>query len=297
LQTCLFPDLNTQRAHQPVNVASVPQRSPFRYPGGKTWFVPQFRHWMALHRHKPKILLEPFAGGGSIGLCAAFENIVEQVVMVELDPDVAAVWHTVTGKDNNWLVQRVLDFDLTTENVSTVLSQQAFSTKERAFQTILKNRTFHGGILAAGSGLLKHGENGKGIKSRWYPETLAKRMLQIAHHIHKISFIEGNGIEFIQKYQTNQDCSMFIDPPYTAGGKKAGKRLYTHHSLDHNELFDLCANLEGLFLMTYDNAAEIQKMADLRGFRSQEISMKNTHHACMTELIIGKSSDPLFLAH
>ena len=26
-----------------VNVASVPQRSPFRYPGGKTWLVPQVR--------------------------------------------------------------------------------------------------------------------------------------------------------------------------------------------------------------------------------------------------------------
>ena len=23
-----------------VNVASVPQRSPFRYPGGKTWLIP-----------------------------------------------------------------------------------------------------------------------------------------------------------------------------------------------------------------------------------------------------------------
>jgi DNA adenine methylase len=26
-----------------VNVASVPQRSPFRYPGGKTWLVPIVR--------------------------------------------------------------------------------------------------------------------------------------------------------------------------------------------------------------------------------------------------------------
>ena len=25
---------------EPVNVASVPHRSPFRYPGGKTWLVP-----------------------------------------------------------------------------------------------------------------------------------------------------------------------------------------------------------------------------------------------------------------
>jgi len=31
---------------KPTNVASVPQRSPFRYPGGKTWLVPKFRQWM-----------------------------------------------------------------------------------------------------------------------------------------------------------------------------------------------------------------------------------------------------------
>jgi DNA adenine methylase len=34
-----------------VNVASVPQRSPFRYPGGKTWLVPRVRRWLLdLHR-------------------------------------------------------------------------------------------------------------------------------------------------------------------------------------------------------------------------------------------------------
>jgi len=41
-QTMLFPG----GVQKPVNVASVPQRSPFRYPGGKTWFVPTFRRWM-----------------------------------------------------------------------------------------------------------------------------------------------------------------------------------------------------------------------------------------------------------
>jgi hypothetical protein len=32
---------------EPVNVASVPQRSPFRYPGGKTWLIPYIRSWLA----------------------------------------------------------------------------------------------------------------------------------------------------------------------------------------------------------------------------------------------------------
>ena len=32
--------------HQIVNVASVPHRSPFRYPGGKTWLAPRVRQWL-----------------------------------------------------------------------------------------------------------------------------------------------------------------------------------------------------------------------------------------------------------
>lgn len=61
---------------KPVNVASVPQRSPFRYPGGKTWFVPTFRRWMQSLDYKPELLIEPFGGGGIISLTALFENWV-----------------------------------------------------------------------------------------------------------------------------------------------------------------------------------------------------------------------------
>ena len=29
-----------------INVASVPQRSPFRYPGDKTWLIPTVLQWL-----------------------------------------------------------------------------------------------------------------------------------------------------------------------------------------------------------------------------------------------------------
>src|SRR6058998_3882107 len=45
---------------EPVNVASVPQRSPFRYPGGKTWLVPYIRSWLGHKRQCPSVLVEPF---------------------------------------------------------------------------------------------------------------------------------------------------------------------------------------------------------------------------------------------
>ena len=42
MQKLLFSD--KEEPLKAVNVASVPQRSPFRYPGGKTWFIPRREH-------------------------------------------------------------------------------------------------------------------------------------------------------------------------------------------------------------------------------------------------------------
>jgi DNA adenine methylase len=137
---------------------------------------------------------------------------------------------------------------------------------------------------------LKYGENGKGIKSRWYAQTLYKRIQNIKHVRDKITFIQDDGIETIKKYAVQESAVFFIDPPYTAGknGKRAGTRLYTHNELDHEELFAQAENITGDFLMTYDNADEVIQMAKRHGFAERTISMMNTHHATMQELVIGR---------
>ncbi|MFA5353882.1 MAG: DNA adenine methylase [Thermodesulfovibrionales bacterium] len=288
-QSLLFPETAEPiRLPKPVNVSSVPQRSPFRYPGGKTWFVPTFRCWVSSIYPKPDILVEPFAGGGIISLTALFENLAQRAVMIELDDEIAAVWESIVGGEAEWLANRIVSFDLTRESVSTEIQKRPTSEREKAFQTILKNRTFHGGILAEGSGLLKHGENGKGIKSRWYPATIAKRLLNLNHITDRIDFRCDDGLKVIQEFADRHDAIFFIDPPYTAGGKKAGKRLYKHYELDHERLFAICEALKGDFLMTYDNAEEVKEMARSHGFQMRLIPMNNTHHATMEELVIGR---------
>jgi len=288
-QQSLFPKLCEDTAFpKPVNVASVPQRSPFRYPGGKTWFVPTFRDWIKNHYPKPEILIEPFAGGGIISLTALFEEFVSRVVMVEIDEEIAAVWQSVVDGHAEWIAKRILSFELTKESVIDEISRTNVDLREKAFQTILKNRTFHGGILAEGSGFLKYGENGKGIRSRWYPATLSKRFSNLKLVADRILFYKDDGLEVIQKYSRRQDVVFFIDPPYTAGGKRAGKRLYRHFTLDHERLFTLCESVKGDFLMTYDNADEVKMMARNHGFQMRLIPMTNTHHATMQELVIGK---------
>ena len=280
------PGLNLLGA--PINVASVPQRSPFRYPGGKTWFVPAFRRWMSQLGKRPSLLVEPFAGGATISLAAICENLVEHAVLIELDPDVAAVWQTVAKGDGLELAQKILAFDLTVENVKLALQAPSENNLEMAFKTILKNRTFHGGILAAGSGLIKSGEAGKGIASRWYPETLARRFHALHTVRHRLTVLCGDSLALSSAYAHDVQAVFFVDPPYTAGGKKAGKRLYTFSEIDHGALFNLCAQLGGDFVMTYDNATEVHTLADIQGFDTRLIAMKNTHHAQMSELVIGR---------
>jgi DNA adenine methylase len=272
-----------------VNVASVPQRSPFRYPGGKTWLVPRVREWL---KSPPAKLIEPFAGGGIIGLTVAAERLANHVTMVELDEQVAAVWETIINNgEAEWLADRIVNFELSPENLKRTLARKTTSVRDRAFQTILKNRTFHGGILAPGSAPLKHGENGKGIKSRWYAETLKRRILDITSFSSRITFIKGDGLAVIKKHAERADAVFFIDPPYTAAGKKSGRRLYTHSDVDHEELFRIMSTVKGDFLMTYDNADGVRELARKHNFDMKLISMKNTHHAKMTELLIARNLD------
>jgi DNA adenine methylase len=271
-----------------VNVASVPQRSPFRYPGGKTWLVPTIRHWLNSLDKKPTKFIEPFAGGGIISLTVAFEDLAKKVVMVELDEQVAAVWKTIFKGDVDWLIKEILDFDLNYESVEFIISQKTRKREHIAFQTILKNRIYHGGIMAHGSGMIKYGENGKGIASRWYPQTLARRIGEMKKIRDKLLFMKADGFEIIKKFINNENTAFYLDPPYTADGKKAGTRLYNYYEVDHDLLFSLCSKIKGRFLMTYDISDKVVALAKKHHFQVLPIAMKNTHHMKMTELLISK---------
>jgi len=266
--------------------------SPFRYPGGKTWLVPLICRWLHNMEPRPAEFIEPFAGGGIVGLNVAFRRLADHVILVELDEDVAAVWKMITGKGARRLADRIATFDFAPNSVNEVLSEIPSNLEERAFRTILRNRVNRAGILASGAGMLKNGENGKGVKSRWYPETLKKRILEIDKMRERITFIEGDGVEVLRQ-NTNRgpEIMFFIDPPYTVGGKQAGRRLYKHHELDHEGLFRVVSTLTGDFLMTYSDDEGVRELARRYDFDIQEIAMRSSHHVTMTELLIGRDLD------
>lgn len=286
-QTELFLPTATidKQAAKVVNVASVPQRSPFRYAGGKTWLIPRVRSWLSEYGGPDKELIEPFAGGGIVSLTAACEDLVGHVTMVEKDEGVAAVWRLIFDGGAEWLANKIVEFELTPETARAAIDNAEESLEARAFATIVKNRVNRGGILADGASFIKRGENGKGITSRWYPETLKKRILALDQVKNKVTFIEGDALDVCKENLKRDEAVYFIDPPYI----KAGRRLYRYSVIDHEALFDISEKLKGDFLMTYNNLDEVRKMALQRNFSMRPVAMKNTHHAEKKELLLGRN--------
>jgi len=270
--------------------AKLPRKgflSPFRYPGGKSWFVKTALKWLSTQSTRPKILVEPFAGGACIALASVAHNAVSHATFSEIDPDVAATWETILHGEANWLANKITSFRISRKTVKKVLARNPTTRRQRAFRCLLKNRTSRGGVITKGAGLIRKGEDGNGLSSRWYPDTLAMRIIDISALKSKLSFNHVDGFDIIRKYIRRKQAVFFVDPPYT----KAASRLYSHWKIDHEKLFATLSRAKGATLMTYDDTDEIRKLAKKYGFSFKRISMHTTHHENKRELMICKSFD------
>jgi len=259
--------------------------SPFRYPGGKSWFVKLARQWLKDQPKPPSVLIEPFGGGAGISLIAVNEGLVEEAVFAEIDQDVAATWETMLNGHATWLANEIMAFRVSRKRVEMKLKETPSTVHERAFRCLLKNRTARGGVLSEGAGLIRRGEDGKGLRSRWYPETLVNRIEIISGLKNRLHFRQGDGFAVINEHLQRADTVFFVDPPYT----QAARRLYRHWSIDHEKLFKLMHNAKGDVLMTYDDTREVRTWAKHYGFQVHRISMRTTHHQNKRELMISRA--------
>jgi len=231
--------------------------------------------------------VECFAGGANVTLMAVSENLAKKATMIEIDPDVASVWEAMLNGKAGWLSNKVETFRPTRRNVLAQLKICPRTVHTRAWKTLLRNRMSYGGILASGSGLLRRGQDDMGIKSRWYPETLASRIAWVNRIRRRITFIQGDGLAWIEAYKPqseSESVAFFLDPPYS----NIGERLYTYGRVDQKRLFCAAAKLPGRVLMTYHDSSEIRDLAQQFGFGLREVEMFSRQNTAKTELLVSK---------
>ena len=263
--------------------------SPFRYPGGKSALRPKIIGWIRSLGYRPRYFIEPFAGGSSVGLAVAELDLADHITLVEIDPDVAAVWAVILDGDAYGLADRVRKFVLTKESAHKTLKSNDLDPVSRAFRCLLLNRISRGGIIAPGAGWLNYGEGGKGIRSRWYPETLAKRIESIHALRRKVSFVQGDGLEVLRDFSSTPLAVAFVDPPYIAKGRGAGLRLYSCHGVDSEKVFEIARSFSGPMIITYHRSEIVRREAIAAGIECHTVTMHTAHTVSKRQLILYKS--------
>ncbi len=256
-----------------------------RYPGGKRWLSPHvsflafvFGRYINLTyldgkrdriHLKPKFLLEPFAGGGVVGLSLLNNNLIERLLLVEKDARVAAFWRAALSDSR--FADRVERFRCTRNNVEAVCAKP---DHDPAFWTLVKNRCAVGGNLTGG--LMKD------VSCRWNGKVHAAALRQIRKLSTRIQFVEGDGVQSLRDHADDPNAAAFVDPPYVA----AGRGLYRLWDVDHTAIFDVLARWKGFWLMSYDNAPEIRRLLKKHRFVYREAPMRTNKGKVKKELIM-----------
>ena len=266
-----------------ANVSRVPQRSPLRYPEGKTWLIPHIRWWLGSLPSRPQVLVEPFLGGGVVSLTAVAEGLVERAIMVEIDREVAAFWHAAVNHGEE-LAEKVLSFTPTRESILALADPLPEGLVDRGFRALVLNRTQRNGIIAPGASLMRRGDNDRGVAHRWYPETLARRIRGIGGMSERLVFCESDAQRLLEAVGgvAGDRAAVFADPPY----EHTGKRLYAHGEIDHPRLFKSLAESGVEFLATYNYSEGVMGWARHHGFHLSQVDMKGGRHHRIPELLV-----------
>ena len=257
--------------------------SVFRYPGGKTWFVPIFGRWLSTLPNAPIRIVEPFVGGGVVTLNALHKGWVASALIAEIDPRVCAVWRTILT-DHVAFKSMIRAFDPTQETVAELLASNPRSTLELAFAALVENRTKYGGIMRDEVRTLKVGYGGKGVRSCWYVDTLCARVDAIHALRDRLTLVEGDGIDVVRA--SREDDCLFVDPPYSLGKSSPAAKLYRHHALDHDALFNALNVIRTPFLATYNDGDSVRALVERHGFDLSHVGMYTTKQVRKSELIV-----------
>lgn len=250
--------------------------SPLRYPGSKRRFASYVAETLKANDYKPKLLVEPFAGGLSVALQMLADNLVEQIGIGESDPLVASFWQCVFF-DTDWLIEAIQSLEVSIGQWHYYKTFIPITVRERALTCLFLNRTSFSGILNQAAGPIGGIEQASAyaVGCRFTKSTIIKRILQASSYKERVAFIHND------KWQNTiahslaigfkpKDIFCYLDPPFY---NKASK-LYRHffEDADHLMLREALRRQKYKWLLSYDAADEIKQLySDRRMFPTQHI--------------------------
>lgn len=235
--------------------------SPLRYPGGKRKLAPYIAEAIRMNSLRPRLFVEPFAGGASVSLYLLEQGLVDQIALGEKDELVAAFWKTVFF-DHEWLVEQMETIRPSLQLWNEFRHSDPRNDRQRALKCLFLNRTSFSGILNDTAGPLggRTQASRYPIGCRFYPQTVILRIKSLAALADRVLYInQGEWQGTISRAEDillkKQELFFYLDPPFY----EKADRLYRYWFNDemHQVLHEQISSLNGYYILSYDAAQPI----------------------------------------
>lgn len=251
--------------------------SPLRYPGGKRRLAGYIAATIRLNGLRPKLFVEPFAGGASVALQLLNDGLVESIALGEKDPLLAGFWKTVFT-DHEWLIEKLRDTEPTLINWDRFKNGQHRTDRQRALACIFLNRTSFSGIIAPGAGPLggRKQQSAYPIGCRYAVELITRRITQAAQLANRVLFVNhGDWRHTVRRVKTRRyqpnEVLYYFDPPFYYKANDLYRFFFD--DANHRRLHDALGTLGQPWLLSYDAAKPIIEMYRQNGIGPKRVEL------------------------
>ena len=228
-------------------------KSPLRYPGGKSKFIPQIMSHMPVNVQDFR---EPFVGGGSVFIHVRQAFPDAKVWINDLNFDLYCFWKE-SQKDSCAVAERVEEIKNTVTNGSHLFTQMKevpdnkTSDFDRAVRFFVMNRITFSGTVDCG------GYSEQAFLKRFTHSSIA-RLAALKHVLEGVKITNEHYKSVVES--SGDNVIIFLDPPYIEATKSKlyGKKGDLHSGFDHSEFAQDMASCLHQWLITYDNSPIIR---------------------------------------
>lgn len=236
--------------------------SPLRYPGVKTQLAPFVIEVLRENELFYGAYIEPFAGGCGIAWKLLLDAYVSEVHINDIDPSIYAFWASVLGRTDDLceLIETTpVTMDMWVKQKAVQQNRHAHQL-ELGFSTLFLNRTNRSGILKGGVIGGKKQESAYPLDCRFNKLDLLRKIQRIAKYKDQVTLTKMDAEDFIlnELPKLPKKALVNIDPPYYGKGRDLYCSFYKHE--DHASLARVIPSIDQRWMVTYDNAPEIQRL-------------------------------------
>lgn len=274
----------------------------FRYPGGKTKLKLHIINKLneIINNNFPNqkfTYMEPFFGGGSIGLELLKTNKdIQSCHINDRDKSLADLWHLVTYNPQ-LLINEVANFIPTTQSFYQ-FKQDLLNGEINGFKKLAIHQMSYSGLGTKAGGPIGGESQSSNYKvdCRWSKQNIIKKITTIAKLLYSHNaIITSYDFEDLINISYNSPTSpasptsptlIYLDPPYFDKGSQLYQFSFSEQ--DHIRLANSLKNTKHHWLLSYDDSKEIRELYNWANIQELNVNYSIRNAQQKQELLISK---------